>query len=457
VERFDIFVVGGGACGSEVAFGLAGERGLRVGLAERDRLGGECAHYGCDPTKTMLQSAKVAAMARRAGRYGIRTGPVEVDFAAVMARVRQLVESNTGEGEKPFRDAGVTVVPDEVRVVGPHRLEDAAGRPIEAGRIVLAVGTEPTAPPIPGLEDGPWWSNREAIWAPEQVPGSLGVIGSGPIGVEFAQLYARFGSRVTVLETADRLLPGVDADAGAALAPALEEDGVAVLTGAEVAAAEHGPGGWRVRVDGRPDLEVDELLVATGRTPRLAGHDLAAAGVELDGDRPVLDERLRTTGDGIWVAGDATGELLFTHVADYEAGLVVADVLGRPARRDYRVVPNVTYCEPEVAGVGLTEEAARSAGHRVATALVRLADNDRARIAGQPHGVVKLVADAGSAELLGGHIVAEGAGELLGEVVAVMAGHVPVAVVARAVHPYPTLSQSVAAAFAQLAGKLARA
>jgi len=455
MERFDVFVVGAGACGSEIALTLAGQSGLRIGLAERDRLGGECANYGCDPTKTMLQSAKVAAQARRAGRFGVRTGTVEVDFAKVMARVRELVASSTGEGHKPFREAGVTVVPEEVRLVGPRRLEDASGRRIHAERIVLAVGTDPTAPPIPGLEDSPYWTNREAIWAPERVPASLGVIGAGPIGVEFAQLYARFGSRVTVLEAADRLLPPADADAGAALLPALEEDGVTVLTGVKVTAAEHRAGsGWVLRVEGRRDVEVTELLVAAGRRPRLSGHDLAAAGVELDGDRPVLDQRLRTTADGVWAAGDATGELLFTHVADYEAALVVADLLGRPAQRDYRVVPNVTYCDPEVAGVGATEEAAREDGREVATALVRLADNERARIAGQPHGIVKLVADARSGELLGGHLVAESAGELLGEVIAVMAGRIPVGAVGAAIHPYPTLSQSVQGAFDQLARKL---
>ncbi|MGZ6546002.1 MAG: FAD-dependent oxidoreductase, partial [Actinomycetota bacterium] len=222
MERFDVFVIGGGGTGSEIAFRLGRERGLRVAIAERDKLGGECNNYGCVPTKVMLRSAKVAALARDAERFGVHIPKVEVDFAAVMRRVRAVIDEQSGEGAKPFEDLGVTVLMDAARLVGPHEIEMADGAKIRGDRIVLATGTTPKAPPIPGLEGTPFWTNREAIWTPTQVPASLAVIGTGAIGIEFAQMYARFGTRVTALEAAPRILPNEDEAAAAALVPALE-------------------------------------------------------------------------------------------------------------------------------------------------------------------------------------------------------------------------------------------
>lgn len=452
VERFDVFVIGGGGTGSEVAFTLGRHGGLKVGIAERDKLGGECNHYGCVPTKVMLKSAKVAAWARSADRFGIRVPEVTVDFKAVMDRVRTIMEGNTREGPTPFERMGITVVLDDVRLVGPHQLEVADGTRIEADKVVLATGTEPTAPPVAGLGDGPFWTNKEAIWSPTDVPSSLAILGAGPIGIEFGQIYARFGSRVTIIELLDRILPLEDPDASAALAPALEAEGIRLLVGRRTRRAEYGPSGWRLELEGGDVVEAEELLVATGRRPSFAGHDLEAAGVELTPDgKPVLGDTLRTTADHIWAAGDATGELLFTHVGDYEAKVVVADILGRPRRRDYRVVPRATFCEPEVASVGLTEDQAREAGHEVKAALVRFEDNERAHIEGATHGIVKLVADARTGELVGGHIVGEGAGDMIHEVVAAMAGRLPASVVGDAIHAYPTLSESIRGAFIQLA------
>lgn len=453
VERFDVFVVGGGGTGSEVAFQLARRSHLRVGLAERDQLGGECNHYGCVPTKVMLRSARVAALARRADEFGIRVPRVEVDFQAVRDRVRRIVEAQSGQGPKPFERRGVRVFLQEVRIVGSHELEAADGTRIQAERIVLATGTRATAPPVPGLAGTPYWTNREAIWEPEEPPERLAVLGAGAVGVEFAQLYARFGSRVTLVELLPHVLPAEDAEAAASLQPALEDDGIRILTGTRTERVEYLGPGWRLHLAGGEVVEADALLVATGRRPAFDGHDLAAAGVELDPrGRPVLDKTLRTTADHIWVAGDATGELLFTHVGSYEAELVVDDILGRARPRDYRVVPRVTFSDPEVASVGLTEEQAREAGHEVRTALARFRDNERAHIEGRTHGLVKLVADDRTGELLGGHIVGEEAGAMVHEVVAAMAVRAEARVVGEAIHAYPTLSESVKAALLGLAG-----
>jgi len=453
MEHYDVFVIGGGGTGSEVAFQLGHRSDLRVAIAERDKLGGECNHYGCVPTKVMLRSAKIAAQARDAGRFGVRIGgAVEVDLQAVRQRARDVVDSQSGEGPKPFERIGIRVLLEEARLVGDHHVETASGEQVEADRVVLATGTEATVPPIPGLADGPRWTNKEAIWSPERVPDSLIVIGAGAIGIEFAQIYARFGSAVTVLEALPQILPNEDEDAAASLVPSFEAEGIRLREGVSIERASHDGRRWTVALAGGETMGADELLVATGRRPVFDVHDLGAAGVELDDrGRPVLGETLRTTNPDVWAAGDATGELLFTHVGSYEAELVVDDMLDRPRPRDYRVVPRVTYCEPEVASVGLTERQAREAGLDVRTAVLPFTDNERAHIDGHTAGLVKLVGDARAGEVLGGHIVGEESGAMIHEVVALMAARTPAAVAGAAIHAYPTLSESVRGALLRLA------
>jgi pyruvate/2-oxoglutarate dehydrogenase complex dihydrolipoamide dehydrogenase (E3) component len=457
MERVDVFVIGGGGTGSEIAFRLGAPGGMTVALAERDKLGGECNHYGCVPTKVMLRSAKLAHDARTAGSFGVTISEVGIDLRAIQGRARDVVRSHSGEEAAPFERIGVRVFMQEARIVGPHRVELADGTVFRAGMIALTTGTEATVPPIAGLADGPFWTNKEAIWEPSEPPASLAVIGSGAIGIEFAQFYARIGTRVTVLEALPRALPNEDEDASAAVAEALAAEGIEIRTGVTVERATHAGGHWSIDLAGGYRLATERVLVATGRRPVFEGHDLATAGIDLDDrGRPVLTEMLRTTGDGVWAAGDATGELLFTHVGTYEAQLVVDDMIGKPRPRDYRVVPRVTFCEPEVASVGLTEQQARDAGHEVVTASLPLSENERAVIDGTTFGFVKLVAEARTGELLGGHIVSDEAGAMIHEVVVAMAGRVPARAIAEAIHAYPTHSESVKGAFELLAGELDR-
>jgi pyruvate/2-oxoglutarate dehydrogenase complex dihydrolipoamide dehydrogenase (E3) component len=362
------------------------------------------------------------------------------------------VEEQTAAGPEPFERVGVRVFLQEGRLTGERRVDLADGTVLEAGAVVLATGTEATIPPVPGLTDGPAWTNREALWDPEVPPASLAVIGTGAVGVEFAQIYARFGTRVTALEALPQLLPNEDADAAAALLPALEEDGIEVRAGVTIERARHDGARWTLELAGSDAVVADQVLAAAGRRPVFDGHDLAGAGVELDDrGRPVLTETLRTTNPRIWAAGDATGELLFTHVGTYEAHLVVDDLLGRPRARDYRVVPRVTFCDPEVGSVGLTERAARDGGHDVVTSSYPVASNERAVIEGRTHGIVKLVAERSTGELLGAHVVAEEAGSLLHELVVLMEARTPVPVVAGAIHAYPTIAEAVHAALTGIA------
>jgi len=453
VERADVFVIGGGGTGSDVTYALAGS-GLDVVMAEREVLGGECSHYGCDPTKAMLKAARVASTARRAGEYGIRVPSVGVDFPAVMDRVRRLIEEENRDGLRPYQDRGARVLMQEARLTGEHRVELADGTVFEADRIVLATGSAPTAPPIPGLEAGGFWTNREAIWHGGPVPESLAILGAGAIGVEFAQIYARFGSWVTLVEALPHVLPLEEPESAAAISGCLSAEGVEVRAGAKVTGVERPGGRWRLVLDGTEPVEAEALLVATGRRPVLDVHDLEAAGVELDlWGRPLLDDTLRTTAPHVWAGGDAKGDLLFTHVGAYDAEVIVADILGRPFRKDYRVVPRVTYCEPEVASVGLTVQQAREAGNDVVTSVAGFSEITRSFLEGEQGGQVKLVADATSGQLLGGHIVGENAGELVHELVAVMAGRVPAAALAGAIHAYPTLSETVRSAFRGLVAR----
>jgi pyruvate/2-oxoglutarate dehydrogenase complex dihydrolipoamide dehydrogenase (E3) component len=457
MERVDVFVIGGGGTGSEIAFRLGSRGDLRVALAERDKLGGECNHYGCVPTKVMLRSAKLAHDARLAGSFGVTIPEVAVDLRGIQQRARDIVGSQSGDEAAPFERIGVRVFMQEARLVGPHRVDLADGTGFEADKVVLTTGTTATVPPVDGLADGHYWTNKEAIWEPSEPPASLVVIGSGAIGIEFAQFYARVGTRVTVLEALPRALPNEDEDASAAVTEALGAEGIEIRTGVTVERATHAADRWQIDLAGGDRLSAERTLVATGRAPVFDGHDLAAAGVDLDDrGRPLLTETLRTTADGVWAAGDATGELLFTHVGTYEAHLVVDDILGRPRPRDYRVVPRVTFCEPEVASVGLTEQQARDAGHEVATASVAIAENERAVIDGTTSGFVKLVADARTGELLGGHIVSDEAGVMIHEIVAAMAGRVPARAIADAIHAYPTRSEAVQGAFELLAAELGR-
>lgn len=448
IERFDVFVIGGGGTGSSVTLRLA-NAGLEVAMAERDRLGGECTNYGCVPSKALLKAARVASLGRRSKAFGIDIPEVRVDFPAVMARVNGVIQKMLSAGTRPFEDAGATVYMQEARMVGERRIELADGTEIEAAKVVVATGTHPTAPPIDGLQDG-FWTHREATHL-ESLPSSVAILGAGPVGVEFAQIFSRLGVVTTLIEALDRVLPVEDRDASEALAPVLEEEGIRVLLGAEVQQVERPGGRWRLAMARRDPIEADALLVATGQEPVFDVHDLDAVGVSLGEDgKPVLTETLRSTNPDIWIAGDATGDYLFVHVNEHKADVVVDDILGKPHPVDYRIAPHVTFCEPEVAGVGLTEEEAREAGHEVKVGITRFEDDERAQIEGEHWGLVKLVADARSGELLGGHIVGDHAGELLAEVIAAMAGRIGPGSVGFAIHPYPTLSQSVQGAFRAL-------
>lgn len=444
-RRYDFIAIGGGAAGLVAGAGAAG-LGARVALVERDRLGGECLWTGCVPSKALLACARAAHAARRAARFGVDVGDVAIDFRRALTWVRAAqARIEPHDSPERLRRLGVDVVTGTARFVGPRTL-DVDGRRLEGRNILIATGSRPDAPAIPGLEAVPYLTN-ETVFGLEALPASLLVLGAGPVGLELAQAFAGLGSTVTVVESAPRVLPGEDPEISLVVQSALEADGITILVGHEARAATRTAAGVALDVSGpRGDarLEAAALLVATGRRPDHAALEPAAGGIELSQDGILVDDRLRTTAERVWAAGDATGILRFTHVADYQARLVVRNALcPGSARADYTAIPRVTYTEPEVGRVGLTEAEARERhGDRVRVWRRPLDDLDRAVTDGFTAGLVKLVADR-RGKLLGAHVVGHRAGEVIAAPTLALRHGLGLDRVAATVFPYPTYGEAI--------------
>lgn len=472
MDSYDLVIVGGGAAGSEAAFAVADGGRHRILLVESSHFGGTCTNHGCVPTKALVRSARVAHSARTAASFGISVGPgrgagsgsvpgsgsvsgsVSVDWPAVIGRAYAVRDHMLRFGAEPFREAGVEVrYPATAVLTAPQRVA-VDGVEVSAAAVLLAAGLEPAVPPLPGLREAGFLDNEGAL-SLSSLPGRLAVIGSGPIGSEFAQIFARFGVSVTVLEVAARMLPPEEPESSAALAAAFAEEGIRVLTGVKITSVSRAPDGSRsIALADGSSVQVDEILVATGRSLNGAALGLDAVGIEWSPKGIVADSHLRSSVPWAWAAGDVVaGAPLFTHVASFMGQVAARNALGHAGGSiDLGIVPRVTFTDPEVASVGVTEAAAREAGRSLRVGFAPLADAEKAQIDGQRFGHVKVVADAASGELLGCAIVAETAGDMIHEAVAMMAGRVPVGTVARTLHAYPTLSELMRSALSEAAG-----
>ncbi|HEX4883955.1 MAG TPA: FAD-dependent oxidoreductase [Casimicrobiaceae bacterium] len=439
---FDLAVIGGGAGGLVVAAGGA-SLGAKVVLVEKHKLGGDCLWYGCVPSKTLIKSARIAHQMRHADRWGLPAAAPQVDLATVMQRVAGVIRGiEPNDSPERFRGLGVDVVFGEGRFV--DRATFAVGaRRITARHFVIATGSRPAVPPVPGLDTVPYLTNETLFDLRENVP-HLVVVGAGPIGVEMAQAFRRLGSGVTVVDVAERILPREDPDLAAVVQRALEFEGVRLRLGASITSVEGRAGDVRLALrdkDTRLETVVGtHLLVATGRKANVEGLGLDAAGVEVDHGR-IVNADLVTTNPRILVIGDAAGGPQFTHLAEHHAGVVLRRTLFHLSwTKPSTVVPWCTYTDPELARVGLSETEAKHQG--VAHSVYRFPfdDIDRARAEGETEGCAKLVTDP-RGRLIGAAIVGAHAGELIAEAVLAMNQKLKASALSSSIHAYPTLAQ----------------
>jgi pyruvate/2-oxoglutarate dehydrogenase complex dihydrolipoamide dehydrogenase (E3) component len=441
VPDFDLAVIGAGASGLSVT-AVAAQLGLRVALIERDRMGGDCLNFGCVPSKALLAASHAAQAARAAGRFGIRLPEPEVDWAAVQAHVHGVIAAIAPtDSEARFRALGATVLRDEARFVARDALQ-VGGRRLTARRIVIAAGSSAAVPPILGLDRLPYLTNT-TIFALEQRPDHLLILGGGPIGLELADAFAGLGCHVTVIEAAT-IANKEDPELVGGLRDCLAARGVTLLENAAVVAAEPGP--TLVLADGRR-IAGSHLMVAVGRRPNLDALDLPTGAVRTSRMGIVTDRGLRSpTNRRVYAVGDiadplGVGPRAFTHVGSYHAGIVIRRALFRlPARLDYAALPRVTYTRPELAQVGLTEAEARAAGGDVAVLRWPLADNDRATAERDTAGLVKLVAHRG--RVVGAGVLAPNAGEMIGTWTLAIARRLRLGALASLIAPYPTRSEA---------------
>ena len=438
---FDLAVIGAGAAGLSVTAGAA-QLGVKVVLIERDRMGGDCLNIGCVPSKAMLAASHAARHAREAGRFGVFLGEPRIDWDAVQAHVHGVIASIAPtDSEARFRALGATVMRGEARFTASDTLS-VDGRTLTARRIVIAAGSRAAVPDVKGLGEVGFLTNATLFDLTER-PAHLLILGGGPIGLEMAAAFSGLGSQVTVVQRGT-IGGREDPELVAGLREALLSRGVTLIEGAELTEVEQGP--TLVLADGRR-IEGSHLLVATGRVPNLESLDLAAGGVKVTAAGIATDRGLRSlTNKRVFAVGDIAdpegiGPRQFTHVGSYHAGIVIRRVLFRlPAKVDYRALPRVTYTDPELAQVGMTEAEARQAGLAVSILRWPLAENDRATAERDTVGLVKLIVSRG--RVVGAGILAPHAGEMIGQWTLAIAQRTKLSALAGLIAPYPTRAEA---------------
>jgi len=439
-----VVVLGAGSSGEHFVDALRRlDPEVEIVVVERGLAGGECSYYACLPTKTLLRPAEVLAAARLApgAAEGI-TGELDVD--RVLWWRDQVTDGRDDSWHAGWiADQGADLIRGEARVVRPG-LVTVGGREIEYANLVVATGSSPAIPPIEGLEDIDYWTNREAVWT-DRIPKSLVVLGGGPVGIELAQFFHRMGSRVTVVEYNDRILAKLDPDAGALLAERLGGEGIEVRVGVRATHVEATNGGLRLHVSVGDPIQGEQLLVAAGRRPNVLGFGLEELGLAIT-DRGVDVDRRMRAGEGVWAIGDAAGVALLTHVGKYQARVAAANIAGlQDVVADYRAIPAAVFTDPQVATVGVMEgDGVVTARYEIAGG--RLSTYERPR---RP-GFVKLAADPARRVLVGAVAVGPEAGEWIGQLTLAVRAEVPIDVLLDTIQPYPTFSEAILNALREL-------
>ncbi|KZD01911.1 MULTISPECIES: FAD-dependent oxidoreductase [unclassified Thalassospira] len=438
----DICVIGAGSGGLSVAAGAV-QMGAKVVLIEKGKMGGDCLNTGCVPSKALLAAGHAAENARRASRFGVSTGPVEIDFGRAIDHVHSVIAGIAPhDSVERFEELGCTVIQAEARFTGPGEVV-AGDTTIKAKRFVIATGSRAAVPPIPGLETVCYFTN-ETIFENRVRPEHLIIIGGGPIGLEMAQAHHQLGAKVTVIEKGT-ILPKDDPDLVAVVRDRIKADGISLYEGAKTKEILDVNDQIRVVIEHQGieiTLEGSHLLLATGRKPNVENLGLKDAGIEYTDRGISVDARLRTSNKKVFAIGDITGGLQFTHMAGYDAGIVIRNALFRlPAKVDHSAVPWVTYTNPELAQVGLTEKAAREQyGDDIRVVTWDYAENDRARAEAETDGFIKVITKP-NGRILGAAIVGRQAGELIGVWSLAISNKMKIGAIAGMIAPYPTLGE----------------
>ncbi|MGB5493120.1 MAG: FAD-containing oxidoreductase [Sedimenticolaceae bacterium] len=446
-EHFDAIVIGAGQAGPSLA-GRLGQEGLKTAIIERHLMGGTCVNTGCVPTKTLVASARVAYLARRAAEFGVNVDPsVSVDMARVKARKDEIVEaSNSGVTAWVEGMENVTLIRGHARFEGDRSIS-VNGETLTADRLFINVGARARVPDFPGLDDVSYLTNS-GMMELDRLPEHLLIVGGSYIGLEFAQMYRRFGSQVTVIEMQDRLIGREDEDVSAAVREILEEEGVTVRLKAQCLGFEQGPGGVRMNIDCELDstpIDGSHLLLAVGRRPNTDDLGLENAGVEVD-ERGFIhvDEALRTNVEGIWAIGEVNGRGAFTHTSYNDYEIVAANLFDNdPRRTTDRILCYGLFIDPPLGRVGMTEREARASGRNVLMGKRMMTQVGRAREFGETRGFMKVLVDADSKEILGAALLGLSGDEAVHALLDIMYAQQPYTVVSRAVHIHPTVSELI--------------
>ena len=442
-ERFDAVVIGAGQAGPALCARLD-RAGLKTALIERRRLGGTCVNDGCIPTKTLVGSARAIHMARRGTEYGFAAGEIRVDMAAVKQRKDGVVR-HSQEGLAAWIGGmkNVTLIEGHARFTAPRTLS-VNGKELAAEKVFLNVGGRALVPDIPGVKDVPFLTNS-SIMEIDRVPGHLVIIGGSYIGLEFAQMYRRFGSKVTVVEKMPKLLPREDDDVAAEIRAILEREGVAIHTGAGDMAVKKNGGSIEVSLAGGKRVEGSHLLLAVGCVPNTQDLGLDKAGVELDPRGYIkVDDRCRTSAEGVWAVGDANGRGAFTHTSWNDHEIVAANLFDNDPRGISDRIPcYALFIDPPLGRAGMNEAEARASGRKLLAAKMPMSRVGRAREAGETQGFMKVLVDADSKELLGAAILGLNGDEIVHSLLDVMYAKKPYTTIQRAVHIHPTVTELV--------------
>ena len=448
--EYDLVVIGGGSGGLLVA-GVAASLKAKVALVERDRLGGDCLWYGCVPSKSLIHASRVAYDVKHAGRFGIYCNDPEIDFAKAIGHVQGVISTiQPHDSPERFAGLGVEVIFGSGEFVNRHTFA-VNNRHLKARAFVIATGSRAAIPSIPGLQEAGYVTNEQVFSLTER-PDSLAVIGGGPIGCELGQAFSRLGSQVTIIASSDRLLAKEDPEAAQVVQAQLESESIRVLTKARVERVEVA-GGKKYLWTEQEKIAVDEILIATGRQPNVESLNLEAAGVEMRQKSASgygesmskqgihVNAKLQTTNPRIYACGDVIGGYQFTHVAGYEANVVLKNALFLPvSKANYRVIPWATFTDPELARVGLTEEQARERyGDDIYVVKQDFAEVDRAQAEAATDGFAKIITRR-NGQILGAHLVGASAGELIHEIILAMSHNLKLSALS-GIHIYPTLAE----------------